>query len=648
MGENQIYSTMVSQNNIDIIPFWFISESGFEDSSQINFTVESTNVSSVNYNISFANNKFVKNSEMPENENSRYKHDAFSVVDVIVNDYSGVKDLSVRTQREIYEYETPKEVYNTPKFSWNNTPFNETPSDSELDFNINILVGTDNKNLLLLNFSNTNSVNVISTINTTSEVHKILISNRYGEVYLSEYDILSKYTANQYSNSYSINKIIEVANQNLDLMSYSNSTIIASTESYSGKVLIRDISDFSIISEYTGYDAPFKAIRSIYHNCYFIAGTNKLWKLTDAGVKKTIYEVKDFKISDIDCSESGQICILLSGSSYDIIRVLDNNLYTFIINQQYNSEKLRFCKYCKKGLFYILGEINSGNNYEEINYIVDINNKTINDYFSNTDISTTTTTTTLPEPIRKFELFYPDGGEIIQKDSIQVIKWQSTGSISDEISLELYKGSRLFDTIAPSVKNIGNYSWQVSNAYQDGTDYKIKGTWLSASNSSSNYDISSNPFSILTDVTTTTTTESQTKIISKAIGIDYSEYNNTIVIVLDNGLVNIFDMGKLENIGIFDSNMFNANVSGKALSMAIHDSRVGVTGENAKARIFVGSAPYLNDKWDSGPIDTDLNFMYYGGGNNLVAGNTYYMNLLTYTEKYGWSEVQTKEFTMPI
>ena len=63
MGENQIYSTMVSQNNIDIIPFWFISESGFEDSSQINFTVESTNVSSVNYNVSFANNKFVKNSE---------------------------------------------------------------------------------------------------------------------------------------------------------------------------------------------------------------------------------------------------------------------------------------------------------------------------------------------------------------------------------------------------------------------------------------------------------------------------------------------------------------------------------------------------------------------------------------------------------
>ena len=720
-ASSQIRSTIVSQNNGDTIPFWFISESGFEDSSQINFTIESANATSVNYDVSFQKNGFIKNAEIPENENSEYRHDAFSTVDIIVKDYSGVKDLSVRTQKEIYEYEIPNEVYNTPKFSWNNTPFNETSSDTALGIDASILLGTDNKKLFLYDlnaekadpsevFSNkkgvamplefgtyrfwlnsgtsydiaegvdlywnptyriltnlilnggpsvddvvswrystriTGETDQISSNNTTSEVHKILVSNRYGEVYLSEYDTIAKYSINKYSNSYPICKMSEIANQNLDLMSYCNSSIIVSTEAYSGKVIIRNIEDFSIISEYIGFDSPFKAIRSAYHNSYFIAGTNKIWKLTDAGVKKTIYEIKDFKITDIDCSETGQICILLSGTSSDIARVLDKDLYKFVINQEY-PEKLRFCKYCGKGIFYILGEVINGDDYDKINIIVDINKKTINYYSYVAEVSTTTTTTTLPEPTNKFELFYPDGENIISKDSIQVIKWQSTGSIGDEVSLELYKGGRLFDTIAPTAKNTGNYSWQVSNAYQDGTDYKIKGTWLSASNNSSNSDISSNVFSIVSDVTVSTTTEGKNKSLYKAIGIDYSEYNNAIFIALENGLISVFDLSLYENVGVYETNIFNANFSGKIISMAIHESRIGIAGQNSKARIFVGSSPYLNDKWDSGPIDSDLNYMYYGGGDNLVAGNTYYMNVQTYTDKYGWSEVQTKAFSMPI
>ena len=107
-------------------------------------------------------------------------------------------------------------------------------------------------------------------------------------------------------------------------------------------------------------------------------------------------------------------------------------------------------------------------------------------------------------------------------------------------------------------------------------------------------------------------------------------------------LDSIFDINKLENIGIFA-----ANISSKVLSMAIQDSRSGIDNLNIKARIFVGSNLYLNDKWDSGIVDTTLNYMYYGGGNNLEAGEKYYMNLQVYSEKYGWSEIQTKEFIMP-
>ena len=111
----------------------------------------------------------------------------------------------------------------------------------------------------------------------------------------------------------------------------------------------------------------------------------------------------------------------------------------------------------------------------------------------------------------------------------------------------------------------------------------------------------------------------------------------------ENGVMSLFDMINYKWAGNFDS-----NVSGNILSMAIQDSNIQITNFNTKARVFVGSQPYLNDKWDSGVVDTGLNYMYYGGGNNLTPGNKYYMNLQTYTDIYGWSEVQTKEFTMPI
>jgi hypothetical protein len=42
-----------------------------------------------------------------------------------------------------------------------------------------------------------------------------------------------------------------------------------------------------------------------------------------------------------------------------------------------------------------------------------------------------------------------------------------------------------------------------------------------------------------------------------------------------------------------------------------------------------------------------LNSIYYGGGDNLVPGETYYVNIQVYSEDSGWSEVQTKTWIMP-
>jgi len=634
----KIYSVLVSQNNADVIPFWFISESGFETATQIDFVIESSN--SINYDI-ILNPTFTQNMIAPERENAKYRHDAFATVDVIVDDPNGIKDISVRNQKQIYQYEEPENTYFVPKFSWSNN--GSVSTGNALD--INIFLGTSDKTLSLKNYSNnaSNSVSIVSNIysmNTTSEVCKILVNKNRGELYLSEYDTLAKITSNKYIdvvNTYSIVQTNEILNTNDDLMSYSNGNIIVSTEAYNGNVVIRNISDFSIISQYSGFDSPFKVIRSMYHNCFFVAGTNKVWKLMDNGTKKSIYEVKDFNILDIDCSETGELCIILSNNSYSILRILNRNLYSFIINEQYDN--LRFCKYCGKGLFYILGELSNVNSYQTINYMANINEKSVNSYLSNANVISLITPTPFPTPTEKFELYFPIGGEVFQKGTTQVIEWGSTQSISDPVSLELYKGGNLFDTLSNSVSNSGEYDWTISNVYPDGADYQIKGTWLSAGTNSSNSDISGY-FSILTQIQSNTSVTA-TNVLAKSIGIDFSAYNNTIVSVSSNGLLTIFDVNNSASVGIFDTGVKNV------LSMAIQDSNIPIAITNEKARVFVGSQPYLSDMWDSGAVDTNLNYMYYGGGNNLAPGNKYYLNLQTYTSEHGWSEVQTKSFIMP-
>ena len=81
--------------------------------------------------------------------------------------------------------------------------------------------------------------------------------------------------------------------------------------------------------------------------------------------------------------------------------------------------------------------------------------------------------------------------------------------------------------------------------------------------------------------------------------------------------------------------------------MAVRDSAVSQYSNVSATRVFVGSELYMSDKWDSGIINTDQTAMYYGGGNNLTPGRTYFVNIQVYDVQYGWSGVQTKEWTMP-
>ena len=81
--------------------------------------------------------------------------------------------------------------------------------------------------------------------------------------------------------------------------------------------------------------------------------------------------------------------------------------------------------------------------------------------------------------------------------------------------------------------------------------------------------------------------------------------------------------------------------------MAVRADAIGLFDKQSKVRVFVGSEENISDMWDSGVIVTTSLSMFYGGGNNLVAGKKYYVHVQVYSEKNGWSEVQIKSFVMP-
>ena len=66
-----------------------------------------------------------------------------------------------------------------------------------------------------------------------------------------------------------------------------------------------------------------------------------------------------------------------------------------------------------------------------------------------------------------------------------------------------------------------------------------------------------------------------------------------------------------------------------------------------KVRIFVGSQPWLNDRWDSGEVSTSVSEMQYGGGDNLEKGQKYWVHIMTCHSDSGWSRPQIREFVVP-
>ena len=65
-------------------------------------------------------------------------------------------------------------------------------------------------------------------------------------------------------------------------------------------------------------------------------------------------------------------------------------------------------------------------------------------------------------------------------------------------------------------------------------------------------------------------------------------------------------------------------------------------------RVFVGSAEGSSDRWDSGEVETTSQSMTYGGGDNLVPGEAYWLSVSVKDLVGGWSTPTSRQFVVPL
>lgn len=501
------------------------------------------------------------------------------------------------------------------------------------------LVGNGD-NLVNIEYS-TNSASIIRSENLGSSVAGVIFGEQTNKAYISTVANLYSYNISYYVDSDETQRMIDVTNADGDIISTyrKNDNLLWALQSYNGKVAKMNPSNLSIIKTYNGIDAPFKIRYSAFHNAYFVAGSHILWKIDSLDVVTSVYEINNYILKDFDVSENGLICMIFRGVTNDIIRIVKGDQYAFVLDNKIGAGTVAFCKYCNKGRFYVLAELNTGSDeYSAVHYVFNSVTNQLSSMSSENARSVTTTTTTLGTTTKAVKVISPSIGNQVQIGQEYDIKWISSKGITDSVKIELYKGSTLYSVLSNKVDNTGIFSWSVSSDIEEDDDYGIKITWLAASSDSNNYD-SGGTFSILKNIATTTTTTT-TRITEHAIGIDYGVASDWILIILASGLYGIFELEAMTFYGLLQLGISNPTAFATR-SMVINGS-----SKQSKFRIFVGSQMYCSDRWDSGIVESSLKSCYYGGGSNLVSGQKYYVHIQSYSEKYGWSEIQIQEFVM--
>jgi len=650
-----IYSLFVKQTPNSLLPFSFdveVADTASNVSGDVlSFEIMASDDPSVDYEAILKRDNsaineipgiLASNVYTPQPEEAYYKHDAYLYVDVISNDDNGMREIRTHVEPNAYEFKEPELVYVMPKFTWVNGGFSSsstTTTTTPIGFTSAFWCGSSDGFLSKVDF-NTSDAQIRHQFGSGQNINRIIRKPNSNQIYVSLKDDLRIYTSDQFVNCDEASEYFSLGNNDDSrLMTYFDDYVWA-TESYSGKIVKMDPTNLSLIEEFSGFDSPSKIVWSEQHDAYLVSGGHVLWKMTEAGEKTAVYQVNDYWIEDFDVSEWGYVCLLLRSSTSNVIRILKKNFYTFEVNMELGEDhRLRYCKYCYEGRFYVLDELEiEDTTYSADNYVFDVRSGTTSKVRISEGLTTTTTTSTLPGTSDAIEVESPDGGETLVNGETYDILWSSSKASTDLVKIELYRGGYPETVIEESIANIGSYNWTVPDDVVEAVDYKIRITWIS---STPEYGESTNDFTIspVEPVTTTTTT---TKPYSQySIGIAYDADNDQIVNVLRSGLFAVFPLSGAEIYGLIESGLSELRC------MAVGDDTIGIFGVQTKVRLFVGSQEHWSDKWDSGEVDTRLTSMYYGGGNNLEPGSTYYAHLQVYSEETGWSEVAIQEFTMP-
>ena len=640
----KINASLINQNNYNLIPFTWIKETGLAsdlgDNAKLNFVVENSSTPYLDYSL-VINRDNSSITKTPASEDATVyvendtvaTHESEIYVDVIARDANGVKNIRLHTEPEKYNFETIDNVFYIPKFTWGTESDTTTTTTTQIIINT-LLVGSEDGRFLEIDYD---TVTVSKEIQLSYPVNKITQVDGSNNIYISTNDNLYIYKVDYFNDGSDIYLKEQFNNEDRNIISLGDP--ILAVQAYSGKVVEMDSETLAVNKEHSGFDAPFKVLNSVYHDLKIIAGTNILWTVDSNDVIKSVYGIKGYTIADFDISPEGYLCILFNSDSESIIRILDTDLYSILLDKRLNLNTLRYCKYIGEGRFYILSELNNSYfTYMSEHYVFDIDTNDLSIVSSSTDIIQTTTTTTLGVTTKAVELSSPNGGEGIEKGEEYEIKWVSSKSATDTVKIELYKSGQLQSLVAETT-NTGVYAWKVSSDLSDGSDYRIRITWLSASSDTNNYDTSDADFTIGENIPTTTTT-TLPELTEYAIGIEYNNINNSIIVVLKSGLFGIFDL----STGVFDG-LYDFGVK-DITSFVLKDVKIGGINSQSKVRIWVGSEPYYSDKWYA-ELETDLKSAYYSGGNNLQPGKTYYVNIQIYSEDEGWGDVQSKQFTVP-
>jgi len=652
MAKRELYLSLIQQGNNNLLPFSCIVEKGQSSGDLINFELESAQSyfdASVLINNLTAKPEAIESETYIPQENSNVDHNNIFYVELMAKDSSGISKYNVRSQEELYEYEDFNNSFNIPKFSWSNELFSDLDISKIEDNSGSVWVGDATNKLRHLQYTS-DSVQQIYAMDAETEPHTLIFEKNKSNTFLTTRYYLINLSIDDFWKTEAVENETEtgiqsqtvtnlsIENNNQDIMALIENNKLWSLQSYYGKVIERDPITLEILSEYTGFDAPHKIIWSKYHQAYFVAGTNVLWKFV-GGNKTAIYEIKEYKIVDVDVAPSGHICLILDSDNDDIIRILKPDLYGIALNQTVSDGTARFCKYCDQGIFYILVELYSVSTYVFSSYLFNTKNNTLEIIEETAEISTTTTTTTPSVTDNKVKVMYPILDSYVNIGEEIEILWNSAESATDKAKIELYKGGSLYSTIINETNNSGIYKWNVPKSIIEGGDYQVKITWIAATEFPSNSDIGGN-FIISSAVTTTTTT---TKSNYHSIGIGFNSNRRHVVNVLNNGLVGYMDLNDKMFYGLYQ---VDGSDMSDATCMAVRDDLFKNVLNVSAIRVFVGSEEYLSDKWDSGVVETDKNSIYYGGGDNLTPGETYFVNIQVRDEN-GWSGVQTKEWIMP-